>query len=571
MKKVLLFFSLSLLATVGGAQVIFRVQSPSPNEGNYDFTYAEGATWATPDMTDPANAIQSEMVLVDDDGGLDNPIACEDVVNDLTGKIAVLYRGDCEFGVKALNAQDAGAIGVIIINNLAGEPVTMGGGTDGSSVTVPVVMISNVTGALLRSEIDAGTTEVFIGSKTSLYTNDLGATSADVLRTSSFGNVQLLSQNGSEFSLSPGSWIRNYGSNNQAEARLNLTIKLDGVELYNQTSDPAPIASGDSLFVELPEFSQETYANGYYEAEYTITFETEDESDYDNTIDIDFMISDDYFSTARLDPATAIPVNSTNQFNGTTDNLFSCLFFQDENASRVAIEGMNFSAGTSQNPTPTSIDGKLVELVAYEWNNEWTDINDDAFAISDLNEIAKEEYIYTADLQSENVYVPFEEPVALVDNQKYLFCMQMYGAEIYPGYDTKTDYNWNVQTSAMPVSPAFTSGTWYALGFGTDRNPSISINMLNSAEIGLVELPKVALEAFPNPSNHIVHIPIQNKEGDINLTIVDVNGKVVGSQVAVINNQRLDVDVTAFPAGMYAVNLAFADGTLGSINIMVTK
>ncbi len=43
-----------------------------------------------------------------------------------TGKIAVIRRGDCPFVDKVKNAQDAGAIAVIIMNNVAGEPVPMG-------------------------------------------------------------------------------------------------------------------------------------------------------------------------------------------------------------------------------------------------------------------------------------------------------------------------------------------------------------------------------------------------------------------------------------------------------------
>ena len=49
-----------------------------------------------------------------------NPISaegCNPLINNLTGKIAVIYRNTCEFGAKALNAQNAGAIGVIIIKN----------------------------------------------------------------------------------------------------------------------------------------------------------------------------------------------------------------------------------------------------------------------------------------------------------------------------------------------------------------------------------------------------------------------------------------------------------------------
>ena len=38
------------------------------------------------------------------------------MINDLTGKIAVLYRNSCDFATKAWNAQVAGAVAVIVIN-----------------------------------------------------------------------------------------------------------------------------------------------------------------------------------------------------------------------------------------------------------------------------------------------------------------------------------------------------------------------------------------------------------------------------------------------------------------------
>lgn len=574
MKKILFFLSFSLLATIGGAQVIFYVQAPSPNEGNYDFTFATntGASpWGVGDLNDPVNAVLAPMLLVDDDAGLENPIACSAVVNDLTGHIAVLYRGTCEFGTKALNAQNAGAVGVIIINNLGGAPVTMGAGADGGAVTIPVIMISSIDGALLRAEAEAGTTEVFIGSKNGLYANDLGFTAGDHFRAQSFSNVQALSQGASEFEMEVGSWIRNYGSNDQTNIVLNVTIGVEGGELYNESSDPVSLVSGDSIFIPLPTFSQASYANGYYHVDYTVTMAAADESDYDNTGEADFVMSADYFSMAALDEATDVPINNTNQFNGTTDNLFSCLFFEDPNASRIGVEGVNFSAGTSQNPDPTSLDGQLFEIYVYEWSDVWTDINDPGFALSSLTDIANAEYVYTENLQGGNVYVPFEEPFLLEDNVRYLVCAQLYGTQIYPGYDTKTDYNWNVETYAMPTSPLFLSGTWYALGFGTDMNPSMSINTFPAGELSIVELPVQELVAFPNPSNYIVHIPMKVVDGNITMTIVDLNGKVVDVQNVTMNGPRLDVDVTAFAAGMYVINLDFADGTKGSVNVMVTK
>ncbi len=60
----------------------------------------------------------------------------------IAGKIALIDRGVCEFGAKCLNAQNAGAIAVIVCNNDATAPFAMTPGTSGGSVTIPSVMIS---------------------------------------------------------------------------------------------------------------------------------------------------------------------------------------------------------------------------------------------------------------------------------------------------------------------------------------------------------------------------------------------------------------------------------------------
>ena len=71
--------------------------------------------------------------------------ACEPILNgaEITGKIAMIDRGDCQFGTKVLNAErNNGAIAVIICNNVADPIFAMGPGMDGGSVTIPSVMVS---------------------------------------------------------------------------------------------------------------------------------------------------------------------------------------------------------------------------------------------------------------------------------------------------------------------------------------------------------------------------------------------------------------------------------------------
>ena len=68
----------------------------------------------------------------------------------------MLRRGACEFGFKALAAQNAGAIAVIVVNNQEGAPIVMAGGADGESVTIPVLMVSDVVGELIIAELANG-------------------------------------------------------------------------------------------------------------------------------------------------------------------------------------------------------------------------------------------------------------------------------------------------------------------------------------------------------------------------------------------------------------------------------
>jgi minor extracellular serine protease Vpr len=61
----------------------------------------------------------------------------------LTGKIAVVSRGSCSFSLKIRNAQDAGAVATIVVNNVAGDPIALG--TDATvqpAPTIPAYMVA---------------------------------------------------------------------------------------------------------------------------------------------------------------------------------------------------------------------------------------------------------------------------------------------------------------------------------------------------------------------------------------------------------------------------------------------
>ncbi|MBW2938560.1 T9SS-dependent M36 family metallopeptidase [Aureisphaera sp. CAU 1614] len=105
----------------------------------------------------PFPPLTEDLVVVeDDDSGVstDPNDACDPITNGgaLSGKIAVIRRGECEFGFKGLAAQNEGAVAVIMVNNVAGPPIVMGAGAVGASVTIPMFMVSDVDGEAIIAE-----------------------------------------------------------------------------------------------------------------------------------------------------------------------------------------------------------------------------------------------------------------------------------------------------------------------------------------------------------------------------------------------------------------------------------
>lgn len=92
-------------------------------------------------------------------GGASETDGCEAAVNDaeLAGNIAIIDRGACNFTQKVLNAQEAGAIAAIIVNNTDdGSPAPMGGFD--AAVTIPNVGLNFAEGHAIYALLDAGDT-----------------------------------------------------------------------------------------------------------------------------------------------------------------------------------------------------------------------------------------------------------------------------------------------------------------------------------------------------------------------------------------------------------------------------
>src|SRR6185437_14912516 len=92
---------------------------------------------------DPLPAASFDLFDTQSDG-------CASVDPGATDKLAIINRGTCTFSQKVANAKAAGAVGVVVINNVAGDPIAMGR-TAGFDDDLPAVMIGKNEGAALRA------------------------------------------------------------------------------------------------------------------------------------------------------------------------------------------------------------------------------------------------------------------------------------------------------------------------------------------------------------------------------------------------------------------------------------
>jgi hypothetical protein len=125
------------------------VAPPSAAAGTYGATGAAFGPAPTP-------AGFSGDIVVVDDGSADPSLGCDPLVGFPAGAIAVADRGVCPFTQKVANAQAAGAVAVIVANNVAGDPFDMGGADP--TIVIPSVMVSLPDGNTIKAGLPASGT-----------------------------------------------------------------------------------------------------------------------------------------------------------------------------------------------------------------------------------------------------------------------------------------------------------------------------------------------------------------------------------------------------------------------------
>ncbi len=642
MKNIFTLFSFISINLLNFAQVQFTLTGSCQYTGSYsegDISWADasfwegvaGATssWGTPNMLATSTAITGNLVLVEGDGPVSHgnctmDMACNGVAQisnsaALTGNIAVIRRGGCEFGTKALAAQNAGAIGVVIVNAV-GDPINMGGGTDGPMVTIPTLMVSGDLGATICDAISSGCTEAFFGNIVGYYADNLSLKKGDIYRPNrTVDYAQIYDGVNNIHGFTPGALIKNFGTNSQTN--ITVTCKVfalgNSIPIYAETSPPFDLA-GVIFDVNGVPYSEEVWVafstpfeNTSFIQElkfvYTIDLMSTDQDVSDNEVSSFFRLSNNLFSYAQIDSFTGKPYATsgvgptTDPSGANSDYYMVCNHFFEPNAIDVMAIGTWFQGYTYDPLESTSIEEKIVKCVVYEWENSnhnyavyGSDLSGQIPDTNQLYEITRGEFFYGGDYQDSLIYVPYNDVVELEAGKHYLFCNRVEVTGNLAGLtgfkfrlDDQTDFSatsgrfWDDVNGTGIPSPTNGSPTTLIVekpwASTLDRfTPSIEEQSSSIVQLdyydGLEDQNhNRELMAFPNPTADIITVPFGSVTGKATINIIDVTGRVVSTQVINLTGGNVNINVTDLESGLYNFNVVYADGTKADFKVVVSK
>jgi len=579
MKKILLF-SCSLFCTVclsisAHAQVVCFVLNPQPIRGNYDIGIPASGWGISLDTV----VATGRLVIGRSAGGTaaGDSLACDTTLinaSAIAGKIAVLYRGSCEFGVKALAAQRAGAIGLIIINHSPGI-LNMAGGGVGAQVTIPLVLIGNAEGALIRPYIDGDSTVALIGQKRGAFRNDIGFSTGDLIRPMDMAVPRTQIQAVGDYIMKLGAIVRNYGIDTQNAITMNLQIEhtnLAGVTnpVYNQTATFPTLVPGDSFIVRLNDYDPLstpmpiTAGRGLYSLRYSVQSNSADDFDADNLNVQGFHITDTLYSKVRLDaqmnPVTSGGVRPTDATSGPYEYG---VFYYSKVGGETRIDKIKFAF-------VTNVGFNLINETVVAKVSRWDDGNgNEMIDAGEVFDIGEGFYTYTDSLGSGSIKTADITDIAsqtngvVLDTGVYILSTVYTGPQtgVFTSIGTGLDYSASSPEYNQYTSPVYVSA-WNANGFGADYVPVIVAVTSEAPGVSVRDqgLDVHDLKVYPNPVGDRLWMNAMVRQGinQLSWEVMDAAGKVMTrSDASGIMDGRWNgsLSTAELPAGIYILRM----------------
>ena len=585
MRKFTLIILSSLIAFCGYSQKVV-ITSPASIAGSYTFGTGFGAA-----LLDSIWC--AEIVLMDDGVGTLTD-GCEQTTNDYTGKIVMIDRGACEFGTKALFAENVGAVGVIIVNNQNTGAIGLGAGMNGGLVTIPTVSLSMADGDIIKPVLANETVSICIGNK--IYMDDLTTGQFNVLIP--FTGTVPASQVGADSSYvyTPILNIVNSGQNDATNVTATADIEFtpDGGAASSVYSESLTVGNvlEDSTSIQIfPDFLLTDPTPGTYTVTLGMTSaDATDEDPSDNAYSQSWTVSNDIAAKCSWDFDTGKPTftNATTIAGGGPIAFVQGIDFPE---GLLLIDSINYTISINDAGV-TTLDGQDINVSLSEWNDA-----DGDFGLGDgeLNPRGVNSVSFDASSTAEeNVTQPLFDTqtggseILVEPGMGYFVELKYLGANIVTfGFDNTYDnlfaFEQGFANSDMDwpylFSNTFPDGTTAGLGASLGRFTAFG----SSLSVGYYTHPvDVAVEevelngdvsVHPNPAvNDLwVNVDLNEMAETLLLTVYDSMGKLLSSRkIQNVQEDKIQYNTARLSAGSYYIQIR-SENQIKTIPFVIVK
>jgi hypothetical protein len=477
--------------------------------------------------------------------------ACESLINpaEVAGKVALVRRGVCPFADKIWFAQEAGAIAVIICNNVE-SPAVIGMLSSGDYMgldTIPAVMITLEKCEEILAAINNG--------------DDVNVTFEG---PSTFYDAAMsYSYHTPIDHIIPMDVIRVRMVNPSASDLANITVTCDiedpdGVITTLETTYPLIAPGADSL-IFLPEFTPTKLG------EYTGTFTNSVTAD---VLTEKFVITENLFATDRGNVTTANNRQDLFEANQTYRYHYGNLY-QTVNpgiATHISFGIGNAPAVFADNP-----DFDLVNVVLYNGDAD-NDGNLDFSgtpSFDDLSPVGLGTYLITGNegaqeiLTTEILSITGADFITINADGAYYAVIKYDGdatsATTCPSFIGSDYVPYGTFTTCLYLGATFYNAGWADASvlarLHVDETPSSTDN--------LAPLDKAQARVFPNPTSEFVNLELdlQNPAQEVRLDLINFDSRVVGSyKLQNVQKGTFDFSIAHLPAGVYFFSVKTPEG-----------
>ncbi len=349
-----------------------EVVSPAAIAGSKIYTTANNGSGATGEwggvVTTPLVNLPIYMDTTSDSFGCSGFSAAAIATMSMTPTIAVIWRGPipvgaCDFGCKALDAQNAGAVAIVIINEYPGQgPVGMGASTTCTGITIPVFMIGNLDGIAISSQYRSSVpVKMTITSWGQGLNNDLGFVPGGAAGWHNYAipsNQLGTTGNPTAYNMLDGAFIANYGNNPAHGVQLKSTTFFTptGGSASNQHTGEVDLTPSfdntnpatDSIWAMFgtTEYALSASGTGRFDIQYDIESDSTDQFPADNSQTVSFYVTDSLYSKGRYDLTNNAPMRDIYEgFNSGNEFIWGPMYYVAKGGT--ALSAVQYSIAQS--------------------------------------------------------------------------------------------------------------------------------------------------------------------------------------------------------------------------------